>query len=195
MFSQAEHMQTIQPTSHPQEYLFPPPTSAPITAGMTAAAATTSMAGYPSLLGPSISVPSPRLEFRAPKFAEFSEHPVQRALVDHFCNVLSHLIVFREEDGNPFQQLVLRMAHLNSTVKDSLYALSCAHMEHRGSAGGDMSMKYHQRAIQGLAQMIKIGSGANQNELLATIMMLVYYEAVRISLTVLLLLDYLSTVY
>jgi hypothetical protein len=125
-----------------------------------------------------IPTQSPRLEFCAPVFTEFSERTNRRALVDHFCNVLSHLIVFREESGNPFQQLVLPLCHESPAVTNAVYALASAHLEYRGVENDEKSVYFHNRAIQGLARLIQKGSGANRNELLAAIMLLVYYEVV-----------------
>lgn len=134
---------------------------------------------YSSLaLATTIPAPSPNLEFRAPVFADFSERPNRRALVDHFCNVLSHLIVFREENGNPFQQLVLPLSHGSPAVMDAIYALASAHLEFRGVENGEKSVWFHNQAIQGLARLIEQGGGVNKNELLAAIMLLVYYEVV-----------------
>lgn len=143
-----------------------------------------STSGY-SINSPSLAliapVPaqSPRLEFCAPAFAEFSDRSNRRALVDHFCNVLSHLIVFREERGNPFQQLVLPLSQGSQSVMNAIYALASAHLEYRGVENDEKSVYFHNKSIQGLARLIEQGAGVNQNELLATIMLLVYYEVVR----------------
>ncbi|KAF5016517.1 hypothetical protein F66182_11778 [Fusarium sp. NRRL 66182] len=119
---------------------------------------------------------SPRLEFCSPVFSEFSDRTNRRALVDHFCNVLSHLIVFREERGNPFQQLVLPMCQESPAVTNAVFALASAHLEYRGVSNDEKSVYFHNKAIQGLARLIQKGAGANRNELLAAIMLLVYYE-------------------
>lgn len=121
---------------------------------------------------------SPLLEFHVPAFSEFSESPQRRALVAHFCNVLSHLIVFREESGNPFQQLVLPLTKGSSPVLNAIYALASAHLEYRCSDGGEKSLYFHNKAIQGLAGLIEQDDMTSRNELLATIMLLVYYEVV-----------------
>ncbi|TQN66591.1 L-arabinose-responsive transcription regulator ARA1 [Colletotrichum shisoi] len=125
-----------------------------------------------------VPVASPRLEFLFPTFSEFSDRPNRRALVDHFTNVMSHLIVLREtEGGNPFQQLVLPLCHSSSTVTNAIYALASAHLENRGCGHAEEKAVYfHNQAIQGLARLIELGGQANKNELLATIMLLVYYE-------------------
>lgn len=122
---------------------------------------------------------SPLLEFCAPAFFEFSDSPQRRALVAHFCNVLSHLIVFREESGNAFQQLVLPLTQSSSPVMNAIYALASAHLEYRCAENGEKSLYFHNKAIQGLAKTIEQDSSTNRNELLATIMLLVYYEVVR----------------
>ncbi|KAF4119533.1 Pfam:DUF3468 [Geosmithia morbida] len=122
--------------------------------------------------------PLPTLEFCAPAFAEFSERKNRRHLVGHFCNVLTHLIVFREEYGNPFQQLVLPLSETSPVVMDTIYALSSAHLEFRGVQNIEKSEHFHGKAIQGLARLIEKGKSANRNELLAAIILLVYYEVV-----------------
>ncbi|KAI0401529.1 hypothetical protein F4802DRAFT_618859 [Xylaria palmicola] len=121
-------------------------------------------------------VASPTLEFCLPAFAEFSDRPNRRALVDHFCNVLSHLIVFREESGNPFQQLVLPLSHNSSPVMNAIYALASAHLEYRGVQNPEKSLYFHNQAIQGLSRVIENQVKVDKNELLAAIMLLVYYE-------------------
>ncbi|KAK4173573.1 fungal-specific transcription factor domain-containing protein [Triangularia setosa] len=121
-------------------------------------------------------VGSPLQEFHAPVFTEFTERPNRRALIDHFCNVLSHLIVFREETGNPFQQLILPLTRKSSPVLNSILALSCAHLEYRGIENSEKSLYFHNQAIQGVAQMIAQKEKANRTDILAAIMLLVYYE-------------------
>ncbi|KAM7216879.1 Fungal specific transcription factor domain containing protein [Rhypophila decipiens] len=132
---------------------------------------------YPHLamIAPS-PLASPLVEFHAPAFEEFSDRPNRRALVDHFCNVLSHLIVFREESGNPFQQLVLPLTLKSSPVTNAIFALASAHLEYRGVENQEKSIVFHNRAIQGLARLISLNNKANRNEILAAIMLLVYYE-------------------
>ncbi|KAK8087245.1 hypothetical protein PG994_002219, partial [Apiospora phragmitis] len=116
-------------------------------------------------------IASPTREICIPAFSEFSDRPNRRGLMNHFCNVLSHLIVFREESGNPFQQLVLPLSHGSAPVMNAIYALASAHLETRGS------IYFHNEAIQSLAQLIeKNGKVNHKNELLASIMLLVYYE-------------------
>ncbi|KAJ4245342.1 Zn(2)-C6 fungal-type domain-containing protein [Fusarium falciforme] len=128
-----------------------------------------------ALIAP-VPAPSPRFEFCSPVFSEFSDRTNRRALVDHFCNVLSHLIVFREERGNPFQQLVLPLCQDSQAVTNAVFALASAHLEYRGVTNDEKSVYFHNKAIQGLARLIQKGEGVNRNELLAAIMLLVYYE-------------------
>lgn len=125
-------------------------------------------------------VASPLLGFHMPAFSEFSGQKNRRALVAHFCDQLSHLIVFREESGNPFTDLVLPLTYKSRPVENAIYALASAHLEYRGVNNKEQSLHFHNEAIQGLASMIdNKGKTADRNELLAAIMLLVYYEVVR----------------
>lgn len=126
-------------------------------------------------------VGSPLLDFCSPSFSEFSDRQNRRALLDHFCNVLSHLIVFREESGNPFQQLVLPLTRRDSPVTHAIFALACAHLEYRGVENAEKSLQFHNMAIRGVAKLIEHNSKVNRNEILAAIMLLVYYECVSFS--------------
>lgn len=125
-------------------------------------------------------VGSPLREFHVPAFLEFSDRPNRRALVDHFCNVLSHLIVFREESGNPFQQLLLPLSTQSHPVMNAIYALASAHLEYRGVENGERSLHFHNQAIQGLARLIQNDAKKKRTEILAAIMLLVYYEVVSV---------------
>lgn len=123
-------------------------------------------------------IPSPLNEFGAPLYVEFAEKRNRRALVDHFCNVLSHLIVFKEDTGNPFRQLVLPLSHASPPVMNAIYALSSAHLEYRGIENEEKSLDFHNNALQGLAMLIDQKDQATREEVLAAIMLLVYYEVV-----------------
>lgn len=125
-------------------------------------------------------VGSPLLDLYMPAFSEFSDQNNRRALVAHFCNQLSHLMVFREETGNPFTELVLPLTYKSRPVENAIYALASAHLEYRGVKNKEQSLNFHNMAIQGLATMIdNEGKTADRNEMLAAIMLLVYYEVVR----------------
>ncbi|KUJ21649.1 uncharacterized protein LY89DRAFT_608045 [Mollisia scopiformis] len=132
---------------------------------------------YPDLamIAPS-PVVSPLVEFCSPVFQEFTEKRNRRALVDHFCNVLSHLIVFKEDTGNPFRQLVLPLSHASSPVMNAIFALSSAHLEYRGIENEEKSLDFHNKALQGLARLIEQNEESNREEVLGAIMLLVYYE-------------------
>jgi hypothetical protein len=134
---------------------------------------------YPDLamIAPS-PIASPLLEFSAPLYMEFADKRNRRALVDHFCNVLSHLVVFKEDTGNPFRQLVLPLSHASSPVLNAIFALSSAHLEYRGVVNEEKSLNFHNRALRGLATLIDQNENANREEVLGAIMLLVYYEVV-----------------
>jgi hypothetical protein len=129
-------------------------------------------------------VGSPLLEFSSPTFSEFSDRQNRRALLDHFCNVLSHLIVFREETGNPFQQLILPLTRGSSPVTYAIFALACAHLEYRGVENAEKSLHFHNMAIRGVAELIEHNNNSkvSRNEILAAIMLLVYYECVSLTM-------------
>ena len=134
----------------------------------------------PSLISP-VSVPIlSQNPFALAPFPEFADRPNRRALIDHFTNVLSHRIVLREESGNPWQQLVLPLCYRSTTCLNAVYALSSAHLEHAGLRTAERSVSFHGRAIHGLAQLLAQGDRADKHELLATIMLLVYYEVVSL---------------
>lgn len=138
---------------------------------------------YPSLamITPS-SVVSPLHEFSAPQFMEFTESKNRRVLIDHFCNVLSHLIVLKEDDGNPFRKLLLPLSYSSSPVLNAIYALSSAHLEYRGVQNEEKSLGFHNKALQGLTVLIDQNNHANREEVLAAIILLVYYEVVSVDI-------------
>ncbi|OAA69830.1 hypothetical protein ISF_03100 [Cordyceps fumosorosea ARSEF 2679] len=121
---------------------------------------------------------TPHLELNMPLFSEFTTIRGRRVLLDHFANTLSHLIVLREDGGsNPFQQLVLPMSRRSPAVASAIYALSSAHLEFRGASGGEKSsIEFHSEAARNLANLIERGAEGNQNELLAAVILLIYYE-------------------
>jgi hypothetical protein len=146
----------------------------------TALVQSNSRAQYPDLamIAPSPTA-SPLLEFCAPVFEEFTPRQNRRSLIDHFCNVMSHLLVFKEDNGNPFRQLVLPLSHsssLGSPVLNAIFALSSAHLEYRGIENEEKSLDFHNRALQGLARLIEANDEGKREEILGAIMLLVYYE-------------------
>ncbi|KAG6097455.1 hypothetical protein E4U30_000599 [Claviceps sp. LM220 group G6] len=131
------------------------------------------------LIGPTESPPPHILELYSPSFVDFTHNPNERFLMHYFCNTLSHLIVLREDRGNPFQQLVLPLAYTSPAVKAAIYALASAHLVGKARnqlASDEKSIHFHNEAIRNLATLIAKGDGVDGNELLATIMLIVYYE-------------------
>jgi hypothetical protein len=63
---------------------------------------------------------------------------------------------------------------------NAIYALSCAHLEYRGVENEEKSLDFHNKALQGLAQLIDQKEQASREEVLGAIMLLVYYEVVSI---------------
>ncbi|CAI4217383.1 unnamed protein product [Parascedosporium putredinis] len=121
--------------------------------------------------------------FINPLYSEFSQEHRHRTLIDHFNNVLARLIVLNEESGNPFQRLILPMCQSSDAVRNAVFALSSAHREYRGLIGpcvttldAENSTFFYNQAIQGIAKLIEAGTSRNKNELLAAIMLIVYYE-------------------
>ncbi|MCJ1340624.1 hypothetical protein MMC09_005920 [Bachmanniomyces sp. S44760] len=118
-------------------------------------------------------------DFSIPAFSEFTTRESRRGLLDHFCNVLSHLIVFKEDSGNPFRQLVLPLAQKSPPLLNAIYAISSAHLEHRGLQVEERALDLHSKALQGLANLIAHKDEGNRDEVLAVIILLLYYEIVR----------------
>lgn len=124
-----------------------------------------------------VPLASPRLDFRSPLFMEIVEARNRRALMSHFTDVLSPLMVFTvEETVNPFQQLVLPMSARSPPLLNAILALSCAHLEYRGIFNEEKSLDFHTRALQELGETIKNNDASD--EILAAIVMLIYYEVV-----------------
>ena len=115
-------------------------------------------------------------DFSLPAFSEYTGQESRRNLLDHFCNVLSHLIVFKEDSGNPFRQLVLPMAQKSPPLLHAIYAISSAHLEHRGLHVEERALDLHSKALQGLANLIAHKDEGNRDEVLAVIILLLYYE-------------------
>ncbi|KAI9780395.1 MAG: hypothetical protein M1816_002881, partial [Peltula sp. TS41687] len=141
--------------------------------------------GRPELsLTTPVSNPSPREFPPSPyvnllsRYVEYSPRPNRQALVDHFCRVLAHLLVFTDHPGNPLQQHILPMGLRSAPVMNAIFALSAAHMEHRGLRNEERSLDFHSQALQGLAQLIA-DSNASRDETMSVIILLIYYEIVR----------------
>lgn len=115
-------------------------------------------------------------DFGVPAYSEYTNRESRRGLLDHFCNVLSHLIVFKEDSGNPFRQMVLPMAQKSPALLNAIYAISSAHLEHRGLHVEERALDLHSKALQGLASLIVHKDEGNRDEVLAVIILLLYYE-------------------
>lgn len=137
-------------------------------------------------LAASQGAPWPCLGFLAPAYFEFSEEDTRRYLMDHFCRVLSPLIVLWEDKGNPFLQLILPLTHGSQAVTAAIYAFASAHLEVRGISSHTKSPYFYHQAIAGLIELTE-QDDLNKNELLAASILLVYYEVVRAPFITLLL--------
>ncbi|KAH8900501.1 hypothetical protein GQ53DRAFT_633085 [Thozetella sp. PMI_491] len=115
------------------------------------------------------------LELSFPSFSEFSGSLGNRELIYHFCDVLSHRIVLNEEPDNPFQRLLLPLSLTSYPLLNAIYCFAGAHLECMGVQIEEKSANFHSLALKGLSEMI--GQDGNREEILATIMLLVYYEA------------------
>lgn len=115
-------------------------------------------------------------DFNAAAFTESTTRESRRNLLDHFSNVLSHLLVFKEDPGNPFRQMILPMAQKSPPLLNAIYAISSAHLEHRGLHVGDKALDLHSKALQGLASLIAHKDEGNRDEVLAVIILLLYNE-------------------
>ncbi|KAI9760460.1 MAG: hypothetical protein M4579_001654 [Chaenotheca gracillima] len=132
---------------------------------------------------PDISMVTPLVggspgSFSSPVLSNFHQQENRQILVDHFCDSLVQLLVFKEEPANPFRQLILPMSRRSSAVMNAIFAVSAAHMEHRGIENVEKSLDFHSRTIQGLTKLIE-NPKSNRDEALAVIMLLVYFEIVR----------------
>ncbi|KAL9127518.1 MAG: hypothetical protein Q9217_003628 [Psora testacea] len=159
------------PTALSRSSSYPDPTSA----FLSPQSASSPYDFTPNLNTPSIHAQSPSL----PAYSEYTGRESRRGLLDHFCNVLSHLIVFKEDSGNPFRQLVLPMARKSPPLLNAIYAISSAHLEHRGLQVEERALDLHSKALQGLAGLIAHKDEGNRDEVLAVIILLLYYEASR----------------
>ncbi|CEJ81852.1 hypothetical protein VHEMI01960 [[Torrubiella] hemipterigena] len=121
---------------------------------------------------------TPNKELVLPSHSHITTDTSKRYLFDHFHRVICRLIVIQESDsGNAFQRLVAPLCLRSEAVASAIYALASAHLEWKGSLKEEMSIVYHTEAIMQLSKIVNQGTMANQNELLAAVMLLVYHEA------------------
>ena len=74
--------------------------------------------------------------------------------------------------------MVEQAPHDSPPVLDVLLAFSSSHLEHRGIQDEGKSLHLYNKALQGLGRLIDNFDKANKEEVLSTIMLLVYYEVV-----------------
>lgn len=69
------------------------------------------------------------------------------------------------------------MARKSPPLLNAIYAISSAHLEHRGLQVEERALDLHSKALQGLAGLIAHKDDGNRDEVLAVIILLLYYEA------------------
>ena len=69
------------------------------------------------------------------------------------------------------------MARKSPPLLNAIYAISSAHLEHRGLHVEERALDLHSKALQGLAGLIAHKDEGNRDEVLAVIILLLYYEA------------------
>ena len=108
---------------------------------------------------------------RAP-FARVAPSP---GLLDHFCNDLAPLLVFKEQN-NPFLDLLLPLTSHSQVLLSAFYAVSSAHLENLGKPVDQKSLDLHSKALQGLATSIGRKDSEDEDSTLAATLLLLYYE-------------------
>lgn len=68
------------------------------------------------------------------------------------------------------------MARKSPPLLNAIYAISSAHLEHRGLQVEERALDLHSKALQGLANLIANKDEGNRDEVLAVIILLLYYE-------------------
>ncbi|KAL0939965.1 uncharacterized protein CTRU02_206575 [Colletotrichum truncatum] len=121
------------------------------------------------------------LELQFPAFSDFADDSHSRKLLQYFCDTLSHLIVFVEEPNNSFQSLVVPLAYPNSPVLHAICAFTSRHLENIGIQNDRHSSEYQTMAAKGAFELVRWR--CQHEEVLATLMLLVYYESLTSSNT------------
>ncbi|KAF5501049.1 L-arabinose-responsive transcription regulator ARA1 [Colletotrichum siamense] len=119
------------------------------------------------------------LELPFPIFSDLTTDLQSRKLLHHFCSTLSRLIVFVEQPHNSFQDLILPLAYDNSPVFYAICAFACGHLEHSGVYESRHSSEYRALAAKGAFELVQWK--CQHEEVLATVMLLAYYEALTSS--------------
>ncbi|KAE9582216.1 L-arabinose-responsive transcription regulator ARA1 [Colletotrichum fructicola] len=112
-------------------------------------------------------------------FSDLTTDSQSRKLLHHFCSTLSPLIVFVEQPHNSFQDLILPLAYDNSPVFYAICAFACGHLEHTGVYESRHSSEYRALAAKGAFELVQWK--CQHEEVLATVMLLAYYEALTSS--------------
>lgn len=86
--------------------------------------------------------------------------------------------MFREDTGSPGHQLLLPISQASSPVVDILLGFSSSQLDCRGIQNEERSLYFHNRALQELAKLIDGFKEAAKEEVLSTILLLLYYEVV-----------------
>ncbi|KAH8683226.1 fungal-specific transcription factor domain-containing protein [Tricladium varicosporioides] len=97
-------------------------------------------------------------------------------LLNHFFEVLLPFIHFDENTCNEFQCFLLPFSRISATVSNALLALSSAHLERKGIQPTKDSQCFHTAAVQGLAKLTVHVDESNKDEILATVLLLTYYD-------------------
>lgn len=119
---------------------------------------------------------APMFELDLPIFSDIASPYHRRALLHHFTSELSTLMTFTGDIGNPFRELVLPLCKSSKAVLSSVLALSCAHLELKGIENKETSISLHTQALHFLGEALK--GPQKRHEIVTTILMLIYYEAV-----------------
>ncbi|KAF9874179.1 hypothetical protein CkaCkLH20_08162 [Colletotrichum karsti] len=119
------------------------------------------------------------LELAFPTFSEMTTDPQSRKLLHHFCSTLCRLIVFEEQPKSSFRDLILPLAYDNSPVLYAICAFAGGHLEYMGVQTTTHSSQYRAMAAKGAFELVQWKS--QQEEVLATVMFLAYYESLTMS--------------
>jgi Fungal specific transcription factor domain len=108
-----------------------------------------------------------------------AKHRHRQDLVDHFRSIFSHLPALQDQNAPLFRQSSMSPTpQASSPVLDILLAFSCSQFEEHGIQNEETSLYFHNKALQGLIKLLDNLWEGNAEEILSTIMLLVYYEIV-----------------
>jgi hypothetical protein len=112
------------------------------------------------------------------------KHQHCQDVVDHFSSVFSHLPAFQGQNTPRFgSSSISTKPQTTPPVLEILLAFSCSQFEQQhGVQNEETSLYFHSRALQGLIELLDNIWEGNAEEILCTIMLLVYYEIVSVTL-------------